>query len=316
MQTMLIKIKQKIHRKLFINTNAGYENSIFVAGSGRSGTTWISNIINYNNQYRFIFEPFHPLQTKILPRKSARPYLRPQDHNESYLKIIRAILSGQIRDNWTDKFNTKFLCDKRLIKEIRANLLLKWIQTNFCHLPLILTLRHPCAIAVSQIRLQHWAWNTDPTQFLTQDKLMADHLESFRTEIEKAKTKFEQHIFLWCIENYIPLNQFSPKEIHLAFYENFCETPQTELDRLFTFLGTTYSNRIWRTMRRPSPVSHKDSSILSGYSLIDNWRNWVTPQQLDRAIEILNLFGLDTIYGYNSMPNVDNAYKQLQNNEA
>ena len=35
-------------------------DTIIVAGMGRSGTTWGVNIINHDNSYRVLFEPFSP----------------------------------------------------------------------------------------------------------------------------------------------------------------------------------------------------------------------------------------------------------------
>ena len=43
-----------------IDLNYSPSNTVLIAGSGRSGTTWLSEILNYNNDYRSIFEPFYP----------------------------------------------------------------------------------------------------------------------------------------------------------------------------------------------------------------------------------------------------------------
>ena len=61
---------------------------------------------------------------------------------------------------------------------------------------------------------------------------MEDFLNPFKEEIEKAQTRFEKFILRWCIQNYVPLKQFKRGEIHLAFYEDFCEKPKSEIDWL------------------------------------------------------------------------------------
>ena len=43
--------------QIHFEDNHDYRNTIVLAGSGRGGTTWIAEIINYANEYRFIFEP-------------------------------------------------------------------------------------------------------------------------------------------------------------------------------------------------------------------------------------------------------------------
>ena len=176
---------------------------------------------------------------------------------------------------------------------------------------MVLLLRHPCAIAHSQLKLSSWAWNADPEQFLAQEELMEDFLEPFRQIMENLQTDFEKHILLVCIENYVPLKQFKRDEIHLAFYENFCVEPEHEIDRLFSFLGKSYDERVFDQLRRPSLVSRKGSAIVSGGSLVDSWRKRVTEEQVRDAFKILSAFGLDRIYAQDSMPNVDNAYGMM-----
>jgi len=311
MRTLTSKIRRKIHSRVFIDYGQDYTDSMFLAGSGRSGTTWISDIINYRNQYRYIFEPFHPRKAGIFEVRHEREYLRPENRESGLVEPIEALLSGRIRSDWIDKFNRKFLGGKRLIKAIRANLLLKWIHTNCPGVPIVLLLRHPCAVAHSQLKLASWAWNADPEQFLAQEELMEDFLEPFRQIMENVQTDFEKHILLVCIENYLPLKQFKRDEIHLAFYENFCVEPEREIDRLFSFLGESYDERVFDQLRTPSPVSRKGSAVVSGGSLVDSWRKHVTEEQVRDALKILSAFGLDMIYAQDSMPNVDNAYGMM-----
>ena len=53
------------------------------------------------------------------------------------------------------------------------------------------------------------------------------------------------------------------------------------------------------------------SKIISGGSLLDKWRRNITDDQVTRACEILSLFGLDRIYGAESLPDVDAARAML-----
>ncbi len=40
--------------------------------------------------------------------------------------------------------------------------------------------------------------------------------------IQNTQIEFEKIIFMWCIENYIPLKQFQPSGLYIIFHENFC----------------------------------------------------------------------------------------------
>jgi hypothetical protein len=110
----------------------------------------------------------------------------------------------------------------------------------------------------------------------------------------------------------VPLKQFRKGEVHLAFYENFCVDPQAEIRRMMAFLNTPFDERALENLGRASSVSRKDSPIRTGGSLLEGWREHVTCRQIERSLEILALFGLDSIYSQGLLPNVDEAYRLLR----
>jgi hypothetical protein len=298
-------LQRTIFSQVLMDRHPDHRAAVFLAGTGRSGTTWVSDIINYANEYRYMFEPFHPQKVRICSHFRYRQYLRPDNQDQAFIEPAKAILTGRIRSRWIDSQNRKLLASKRLIKDIRANLLMYWMRARFPGMPLILIFRHPCAVANSKLKL---GWDTHLNEFLEQEDLMEDFLEPFRQEMERAETDFDKHVFLWCVENYVPLKQFERGELHLAFYETFCRNPGGEIDRLFSFLGRRPDPRALANLRTPSTMTRKDSAIVSGDSLIDGWRKHVTDRQIDRAVEILSLFGLDKVYGHGSIPNIEQAY--------
>jgi hypothetical protein len=285
---------------LHVDVNRDHWNSVFLAGSGRSGTTWVSEIINYRNRYRLVFEPFHPGKVDICENFRLKQYLRPDDRREEYLGAARRVLTGRIRSSWTDRFNRKFVAPRRLIKDIRANLLLGWMRENFPGMPIVLLLRHPCAVAASRLAL---GWRDNLSETMEQEELVEDFLGPVETEIRAARNALERHIFSWCIDNYVPLRQFGPGEIHLAFYENFVVYPEDEIRRLFAFLSEDFDGCVYRTLRRPSPLSRKGES-----PSVDAWRRCVTDSQLERVVEVLGLFGLDRVYGERALPDPSGAH--------
>ena len=285
---------------LHVDLDRDHRSSVFLAGSGRSGTTWVSEIVNHRNGYRLLFEPFHPGKVAICEGYRRKQYLRPDDRREEYLEPARRILTGGLRDFWTDRFNRKFVAKRRLIKDIRANLLLGWMHANFPEMPLVLLLRHPCAVAASRLAL---GWRDNLSETMEQEELVEDFLGPVEAEIRAAREGFERHIFLWCIENYVPLRQFGRGEIHLAFYENFLARPEDEVRGLFAFLGEGFDGRVYRALRHPSPLGRRGES-----PSVDAWRCSVTDSQLERAVEILALFGLDDVYGAGALPDPSGAH--------
>ena len=278
-----------------VDLGRDHRNAVFLAGSGRSGTTWVSEMINYRNEYRFVFEPFHPDKVRLCRGFRRKQYLRPDDRREEYLGPARKVLTGGLRSFWADRFNRRFVARRRLIKDIRANLLLGWMRANFPGMPVILLLRHPCAVAASKLAL---GWRDSLSETMEQRELVEDFLLPMQAEIRAARDAFERHVFSWCVENYVPLRQFGAEDIQLSFYENFLAHPEDEILRLFNFLGEDFDARVYRTLRRPK--DGKDS--------VDAWRRCVSSSQLRRTVEILALFGLDRVYGEGAMPDRSGAH--------
>ena len=315
-----LSAKTRQHIKRFINWPpiidvGGLKDAVFLAGTGRSGTGWVANIINYDNRFRYLYEPFSPRVIDTVAAFTWGLYIRPDDRSEKYLRPARWLLEGKVGHYpKLDRANHRVFATKRMLKETRGNLWLKWLHVNFPEVKIILLMRHPCAAVNSRIKRGNLVLFD---QFLQQPALMEDHLGPFKASIERARDsgdEFEKRIYVWCINYFVPLRQFAPGEIHLAFYENFAEHPREEVDALFRFMGEPYDESIFEAIKRPSEVTRPDAAILTGKNVVAHWRDEVPPERVKRALEILREFGLDTIYTEDPMPNVDAARAFMQRN--
>src|SRR5690348_9305469 len=157
--------------------------------------------------------------------------------------------------------------------------MLKWMKAHFDGVRLVLMMRHPCADANSRLQL---GWQSHLDELLAQDDLMADHLAPYAAHIRSAQTPFEKHVFLWCVENYVPLRQLERGDVHLVFYENLCEQPEAEVERLFAFLGRPVEPAVFGRLSQPSELSREESAAVRGGSLVDSWRRFVDASQAKR----------------------------------
>jgi len=282
-----------------------YRNSIFIAGSGRSGTTWLQEIINYQNEYRILFEPFYPEKVDIISDWQPFQYLNASVDSQEYNDPAKAVLSGNIRNNWVDKYNRRLFSNKRIIKDIRANLILFWMKQKFPELPIVLIMRHPCAVANSKVQAN---WDDNLSHYLSQEKLMEDFLNPLKSQIKTFESSFDKHICSWCIENLIPLKQFQENEIYITFYEYLCVKPEEEIKKIFTYLRKTYSPKVLKHIKIPSLETSKRSAIISGTDLVSSWRKNINDKHKARSLEILSFFGLDKIYADGDLPIVESSF--------
>jgi len=278
-----------------------FSKSVILAGSGRSGTTWVGNIINHDDDYRVAFEPVHRENVPEFSHFASRQYLRAQNADPAYLEPVKRLLEGRIRNKWIDSRNRNEFARKLLIKDIRTNLLLAWIAHRFPAVRIVLLLRHPYAIAASRIKL---GWPPFRDTFLAQADLMEDFLDPFRELLSEPHNDFSANVICWCVENYVPLKQFATGGIHVCCYERFILDPESEVRRLVEFLGDPFPRDLDTVLARTSDT---DWNRRGPQPAFDEWRREVTAADRDRGNAILARFGMDGFYddgGYPLTPSI------------
>lgn len=313
-------IYRRLRSSLIVDRNGDWRKAIFVSSGARTGSTWVSQLINYDNRYRYMYEPFISMPLGYPEILTALPdnrilYLRPADDNPKYVAQAEHIISGRFRHPRTDMYNTRFIVDKRLVKEVQSNLWLKWLKARFPELPIILLLRHP----VPTIRSRYAEYFDLPVErrgeidtdvkarkahylelAFGQTDLVEDHLEPLRSALESAETVMEQRAVIWCIQNYVPLRQFARGEILLTFYENFCVDPENEIRRVAAHLGERIDDaslaRFLDRLHRPSANSKLKAEMLDGWKMVSSWQKKAPADDVAQTRAVLKIFGLDKIY--------------------
>lgn len=287
--------------RLYINPDTALSKSILVTGAARSGTTWLGDLIAAQLPSRIMFEPFNPHLVKEYRQFQYFQYMRPEEENQALYDYSRSIFTGEIRNRWIDHKNEQFLPRYRVIKEIRANLILKWLQTRFPEVPILFLIRHPCAVVLSRMELQ-WATDSDIDPFLAQRNLVEDHLSQYHELIQNATSDEEKHAIIWCVSNLVPLRQFEHNELNLIYYENLCVHADRELPRVFEMIGQQYQPSARQRIDRPSMTTREASAIVRGTDKITRWQNILNASQVDRILGVVRAFGLNHLYGESSLP--------------
>jgi sulfotransferase family protein len=294
-----------------VDLGGDINRTVFLAGGARSGTTWLSELINYDNRYRYMFEPFAMWQLGDFWYGS---YFRPDDRDPRLVRQAEQVLSGRYRHPEVDLFSPRLVSDRRLIKEVRANLWLKWMHTQFPQVPAVFVMRHPIPTVRSRF-IRYFdandknAVDSDPEKrtrdylhyLLGQPALLDDYLKPFAADIAGAKSLFDQRIFTWCVQNYVPLKQLKPGDAFVTTYELLAMQPRTELPKLFAHIGRPIDERVFGRLWKPSPQA-RTKTLPEPWTIVSSWLERVTDAEKKRAIEILSIFGLDKIYSTDPMP--------------
>ncbi len=275
--------------------NYSYEKTVFIASMGRSGSTWLSEIINHNEDYRELFEPF---KSWVVPEAKTFHYPKYIPNFVEHKELRNAaevIIKGRFTNPWTDTItlNTPFP-EKILIKDIFSNLLLGWLQTNFLQLKIILLVRHPLDTISSWIRCGFGDAEKEKQYFLNDLNLKKIVPEIALKGLNTTNTTFERLVYYWCIYYFIPLKTLSFKHSVITFYEDLKYCPEQEIPRVFNFLGMQYNPNVLAKIATPSRTATKKN-----YSQeVLNYDS----EQLDYVLNVMKLFGLENLY-IGSKPN-------------
>jgi hypothetical protein len=288
-------------RRLYQDRLRDPHRSIFVAGTARSGTTWLGDIISSQVPCRVMFEPFHSKNVEAYRRFNYFQYMRPDAANLALRNYCEKVFTGQIRHGWIDRQVAHWRPHYRLIKEIRANLFLKWAKNQFPSVPFLFVIRHPCAVVLSRLQLG-WATDADLAPFLTQPELIHDFLADKLDCIRHARSDEAKHALVWCISNLVPLAQFQPHELTITYYERLCTSPELEVPKIFHAIGQCYRPSVFNQMDIPSWTTKHASAVMRAENSVNRWQRELSAGQISTILSVVRDFGLDYLYGDSLMP--------------
>ena len=282
-----------------------YKEVIWLIGAARSGTTWISNLINHDKKYRELFEPFHPRFVEPMNFLLPHQYVRPDEPNEQLEKIAGEVFSGKFMHARVDRGNRSLVYHGLLVKDVFANLFAHWASNRFPQVKPVLLIRNPFPVALSIYKAKNWFWMKEPLEFLNQTKLIEDHLRPFEEIIRKTSAEQDpvlNQILIWSILNYVPLRQFAPGQCHICFYEDVLSNPHKEISNIMRFVN---SATIVPERLQEEVIFRSSRTSISGDRAADLnfWKNEMTSRQIDAGLNLLDAFGFAELYDETSTPN-------------
>jgi hypothetical protein len=276
-------------------------DAILLAGSGRSGTTWLEGLICKIAKAQPIFEPLwepgNPLIRRltgwgILENETNNRafYLSEDNSSEDWKKFWLDILTGKYRTYWTDYERHYFFPKCYLIKEIRANMMLGFIYKNFKP-RIVLLVRHPCAVIASRLKV---SWYANVKDILQQEELVENHLRPWVHLIEKEKDLVGAHAVWWAVENMIAIQQLSSYPHQLMFYEETVTQTNKVTNQLTEWLGgRELLHKVEKIARRPSRTTDRKQRQFVVEQLLYGWQNTLSSEDQRRIIHWARVLGIE-----------------------
>lgn len=300
----LIDIKKKstflfrgISNTILLNTiykrQYDLKDTLIIAGTTRSGSTWLAEIVSAHPEAGQIFEPLSPTNVREA-RKCGftfNTFLEPGSQWPAGKVYLDKVLRGQVLTPWTTSQipvckakNIRFL----VIKFVRANLLLGWLARNFPVRPPALIIRHPCAIVASESR-RFPLPNIDAllkSQFFNKYPYLKERCKDLSLPEEARALK-------WCMRYYASLALPAPYPFVLITYEALVRRGEEELGRLYKKWGMSVSQEALARLDRPSRTVSGESQIVRGKDPLTGWKKHLTRQEISNILKVVDLFDLN-----------------------
>lgn len=275
------------------------DDVVIIAGTGRSGTTWLAELVNYAHDYRYCFEPFDSGRAPHLPDLASR-YIRCEEDDEALIGPVRNLLDGRVFHRRIDLYNPPSLLPRRnlLIKDIHANLALGWIQRHFPQVRIAFIIRHPAAVAYSRARL---GWTPSLERFTNQPDLVSDYLTPYMKSIADSRDEFEMHVTMWCIEHLVAIGQLDFATACVTRYEDLLDRPEDELPRVFSHIGAQFDPRVLDVLARPSHTNWNNTRFYTTRTASEA-APLIEKRQAESAHRIMTAFGLSNLYDADGRP--------------
>jgi hypothetical protein len=288
----------------------------FIAGSGRSGTTWIQDAVAVANDLRPVFEPLNPYAS-TWGRQYAHRALNPGDPHEDLKRFLDDVFAGRRLRLWT-KYRRQwrwFLPRKHelrlghrgasvlnrwarfireapglarmsasetpLVKCIWSNLLLGWLVRQYdCRL--LLVVRHPGAVIESELRNN---WNAEFAVNRFRKDAEFDRLTGgrYRGMLGRELSPIEGLAVRWLVENQWVIEQQSRLRATIVHYEHLSSGPDAAWRRICDALDLRHVPDVG-TISKPSQQSDLRGS--------EEWQRSLSAEQKERIQAVLDEGGL------------------------
>ncbi len=250
------KVKWQVKNKIIRLTNSRKKivdkDKIFVFGSGRSGTNWVSDLIAQSIEAVVIHEPLKVNNSKRVQEVGFTgwgQYIPEQDTNwsEAFL-FFEDLLNGKTINPNHLKGSLIDYCQKHtlLYRFIGGNLLMPWVIQNFrlSYKPIFI-LRNPYSVVASQ--LNHPAWYSKRTTFpvaIPKFRYYDVFYSQYQPLFSIVRNRVEMFTAMWVLQNESIINNSAAHNWITVQYERLFVDPQIEMKNLLKKLGISSQREV------------------------------------------------------------------------
>jgi hypothetical protein len=302
--------------------------SRIIAGFGRSGTTWVQDVLAESNRLRPVFEPLHPLHIDGASSYANR-YIADLDEEPELRQLLGKYICDDYRSLWADyriiarilyprverftswsnfrhwtslyanswsnysRYRHQRQRPERIVKLVRANMMLGWLKRTF-NARIVFIIRHPAAVVMSQLKAKR-SWNPyHQLELYRNDSRLLETLDKPKRALLSEDLDHVSALTLsWCIENTIAVRQVNDNDLTLTFYEDLLRLGEDEWRRVLDALDLSQMpdpKLISQPSQQAWGEKAMDSKLIRQYSL---WMEKIDAKTESSIQAMLDAAGMD-----------------------
>lgn len=222
-----------------------------IAGSARSGTTWVVDALSTANGAGTLFEPLNPdAIAQAVPLANQR--LAETDEAAHARVFFDELFNGAYRNLWT--LGRAYHAELRpgpqqslpkvvrklgaavtnywrygrpspgggwIYKLVRASLMLGWLEQNY-DARIAFVIRHPGAVVASRVR-RGWPWRPTLERYLANEHVATLLGRPLREATARIADEIRGHTAIWCIQHAVALHDWESRRFSVHFYEHLID---------------------------------------------------------------------------------------------
>ena len=310
-----------------------------IAGFGRSGTTWVQDVMATTNSLRTVFEPLHP---DVIPdaKRYAHSFREAGDDDSELRDFLWQYFGGRFHSLWADyrvrpdllvppldergqwhryrratrrvlrasknfsRYRGQRQYENRIVKLVRANMILSWLKSTF-DARIVFLIRHPAAVVLSQLKSPAiWKPQSRISRYRSDPRLLDKLNVDTQRLIFSELNELEAITLSWCIENDLALRQANEQDICVVYYEQLLERGMPEWRRILNALELRIvpdSDLISRPSQQTSGEQASDRRLVSQYA---SWMDRIDDQSAFRIQEVLDVTGTNVYRVDQALPQI------------
>lgn len=282
-------------------------DTVVISGSPRSGTTWLAELVSTLPGYTLVDEPLHLRwpDVKAAGIRDWRTYISSDSMQPRAHTYLERVLRAQVPSNRQFEaqhpvgqlFELVF-GSRNVVKLVRGNRMLGWIQAQFQPRGTILIVRHPCAVVASQLKYKHPGWRktkAPPPEHLQSafggwiPDSMFSRFESTLAAVDSTASRLAA---VWCLDTYLALYDPEPFQGIVTTYEGLLTKPEKEISRIFHELGSAVPPDVLPALDERSSSASADLKTTDVEAQLGKWKSKLQSGQIEDVIRIVDGFGL------------------------